>query len=116
MEHGSTFRPNNKALYEWDVVLASLRTISPAPDEWRNLGPISVSPDGRWIASYERPEDLLQAVMIRAVDGSTSREIFRLSGGELDVVPMPWTPTSDAVIVRASPLRAMGLRAAGSCG
>ncbi len=67
---------------------------------WRNLGPISVSPDGRWIASYDRPADLLQAVVISAVDGSESREIFRLSAGELDVIPMPWTPTSDAVIVR----------------
>ena len=31
---------------------------------------------------------------------SRSREIFRVSDGELDVVPMPWTPASDAVIVR----------------
>ena len=81
-------------------------TISPAPTAWRNLGHISVSPDGRWIASYDRPANLLQAVVIRAVDGGESREIFRLSEGELDIIPMPWTPTSDAVIVRkyAEPL------------
>jgi Tol biopolymer transport system component len=96
------FHPINGAIHEWDMTLGSQRTIIPAPaaDAWRNLGPISVSPDGRWIASYERPAELLQAVVIRAVDGGESREIFRLSEGEFDVVPMPWTPTSDAVIVR----------------
>ena len=89
------FQPiNNEAIYEWDTTTGRQRTIRSAK------GPISVSPDGRWIASYERPSDLLQAVVIRAVDGGESREIFRLPDGELDVIPMPWTPTSDAIIVR----------------
>jgi Tol biopolymer transport system component len=100
------FQSNDRAIHEWDTTLGRQRTISPAPTAWRNLGPISVSPNGRWIASYDRPTDLLQAVVISAVDGSESREIFRLTTGELDVIPMPWTPTSDAVIVRkyAEPL------------
>ena len=42
----------------------------------------------------------LQSIMIRAIDGGEPREIFRLSDGEFDVIPMPWTPTSDAVMVR----------------
>ncbi len=93
------FQPiNNEAIYEWDTTTGRQRTIRSA--ELAKKGPISVSPDGRWIASYERPSDLLQAVVIRAVDGGESREIFRLPDGELDVIPMPWTPTSDAIIVR----------------
>jgi Tol biopolymer transport system component len=103
------FQPNDRAIHEWDTTLGRQRTIIPAPTAWRNLGPISMSPDGRWIASYDRPADLLQAVVISAVDGGESREIFRLSEGELDVIPMPWTPMSDAVIVRKfaeSPSRA----------
>jgi hypothetical protein len=67
---------------------------------WRILGPISMSPDRRWIASYERPMKELQSVMISAIDGSESREILRLSSGQLDNIPMPWTAKSDAVIVR----------------
>ncbi|MEO7888868.1 MAG: protein kinase [Vicinamibacterales bacterium] len=96
------FHPIDGAIHEWDTTLGSQRTIIPAPtaDAWRNLGPISVSPDGRWIASYARPADLLQSVVIRPVDGGESREILRLSDGEFDVMPMPWAPTSDAVIVR----------------
>ena len=96
------FHPVNGAIYEWDITLGRQRTIRPAPTAhaWRNLGPISVSPDGRWIASYEAPRGLLQAVVIRAVEGGESREIFKLSDGEFDVLPMPWTPTSDAVVVR----------------
>ena len=61
------FQPNDGAIHEWDVALGRLGTISPPPerDAWRNLGPISVSPDGRWIASYDRPAGLLQSVVIR---------------------------------------------------
>jgi Tol biopolymer transport system component len=99
------FQPNDGAIHEWETTRRRQRTISPAPaaDAWRNLGAISVSPDGRWIASYERPAELLQAVVIRAVEGGESRAIFRLSDGELDGIPMPWTPTGDAVIVRKLP-------------
>jgi Tol biopolymer transport system component len=83
------FQPLDGAIYEWDTTRRRQRTISPAPaaHAWRNLGPISVSPDGRWVASYERSADLLQAVVIRAIDGGESREIFRLSEGEFDVIP-----------------------------
>ncbi len=112
------FQPNDGAIHEWDVALGRLGTISPPPerDAWRNLGPISVSPDGRWIASYDRPAGLLQSVVIRPIDGSRSREIFRVSDGELDVVPMPWTPGSDAVIVRKFATRRDASTRGGSCG
>lgn len=99
------FQPISGGVFEWDITRGTERIISPAPsrEAWRNLGPISVSPDGRWIASYERPAELLQAVLIRSIDGGESRELFRLSEGEFDVIPMPWTPTSDGVIVRKYP-------------
>jgi len=96
------FQPIDGAIHEWNTALGRQRTIWPAPAAaaWRNLGSISVSPDGRWIASYERPAQSLQSVVIRAVDTGESSEIFRLSDGEFDVMPMPWTPAGDAVIVR----------------
>jgi len=89
------FQPvKSETIYEWDTIRRRQRTVAVAN------GPISVSPDGRWIASYEHRADLVQTVMIHAIDDGKSREIFRLSGGQLDVIPMPWTATSDAVIVR----------------
>jgi Tol biopolymer transport system component len=96
------FQPIGGGIFEWVLAPGVQRTISPAPsrEEWQNLGPISVSPDGRWIASYDRPGGLLQAVMIRSIDGGQPREIFRLSDGEFDVIPLLWTPASDAVIAR----------------
>jgi hypothetical protein len=41
--------------------------------------------------------------MIGAIDGTQPRELFRLADGELDNIPMPWTPASDAVMVRRFP-------------
>jgi Tol biopolymer transport system component len=64
-------------------------------------GPISLSPDGHWIARYNPSTNgSLQSLVILSVETGRSRELLRLSDGEFDSNPMSWTPDSRAVLLR----------------
>jgi Tol biopolymer transport system component len=66
-----------------------------------NYGVISLSPDGRLIATPFFKTDTDQAsVFIVPVDGGTPREIWRLEPGQwINNAAMAWTPDSRSVLV-----------------
>jgi len=72
-------------------------------------GPISLSPDGRWIAMGKRlpsatgGSDLASAIVLIPVAGGESREVLRTAQPEerfANFQGMPWTPDSRAILVR----------------
>lgn len=66
------------------------------------FGPISVSPDGRWIATSRTggSEAPVALVLVSIATGQV-RELLELQPGEaISNVAMPWTPDGDAVLMR----------------
>jgi Tol biopolymer transport system component len=70
------------------------------------IGPISVSPDGRWIATYRS-----DAVLLLPIDGGEPRELHRFARRVLNNKPitinnnpMPWMPDGRAVLVWLTPM------------
>jgi Tol biopolymer transport system component len=95
------YQPNDGSIREVETTSGNERVIVPAPTTWVNLGHISLSPDGRWIARYGRTADgSLQSIVILSLEDGQSRELLRLSDGQFDIIPMPWTPDSRAVLAR----------------
>ena len=66
------------------------------------VGPISLSPDGRWIAAGRlEASGTSEAVVLIPVDGGEPRALLRVSQPEwINNTPMPWTPDGRAVLVR----------------
>jgi Tol biopolymer transport system component len=67
-----------------------------------SLGPISLSPDGRWIATYRSDASTkTHAVVLIPVEGGEPRELLRVSEPQwINNTAMPWTPDGRAVLVR----------------
>ena len=69
-----------------------------------NLGSISVSPDGHWVAAQK--SDRLtssQVIVLVPIAGGETRELFRATSPESMAVQfsgLPWTPDSRSLIVR----------------
>ena len=72
-----------------------------------NLGSISVSPDGRWIAAQKSDRSTRsQAIMLVPIAGGETRELFRATSPESIAVQfsgLPWTPDSRGLLVRKRP-------------
>ena len=84
------------AIVERDLVTGDERQILQRP-----TGPISLSPDRQWIATYRRSPGGIDSIVVVPVAGGEVRELLRLSPEEgLNNVGMPWTPDGRAVIVR----------------
>jgi Tol biopolymer transport system component len=91
--------------HEYDLASGRDRVITT-----EKTGPISLSPDGRWIAAYKdlRKNTTREATapqswgfVVISVQDSTTRELLRLSSGHwVNNTSMPWTPDSRAVLVR----------------
>jgi Tol biopolymer transport system component len=66
------------------------------------FGPISLSPDGRWIATSRRGiADGPESLVLLAPAGGEVHELLRLKKGEwINNVAIPWTPDSRAVLMR----------------
>lgn len=89
---GAGWSPDGARLYyhkagggilEWTFATASERKVTEGP-----YGPISLSPDGRLIATYRlrdraRQADAGPAMVIIRVDGGEAREVWHLNPGEL---------------------------------
>jgi len=66
------------------------------------FGPISLSPDGRWIATSQRDEGATHAsvVLVSTTDGEV-RELLRLEPGHwINNVAMLWTPDGQGLLAR----------------
>jgi Tol biopolymer transport system component len=72
-----------------------------------NLGSISLSPDGRWIAAQRADSSARShAIVFIPIAGGETREVFRVTAPQSLVVyfsGVPWTPDSRSVIVRKWP-------------
>jgi Tol biopolymer transport system component len=95
------------SIYEVDMasgserVLIAAPSMDPTPIDGR-LGPISVSPDGRWIAS-SRSEAAGKAmvVVLLPMNGGSPRDLLRINAPDwVNNTSMPWTPDGRAILVR----------------
>ena len=72
-----------------------------------NLGRISLSPDGRWVAAQRSDRSTRsQAIVLIPIAGGETRELYRATAPESLAVQfsgLPWTPDSDGLIVRKRP-------------
>jgi Tol biopolymer transport system component len=72
-----------------------------------NLGSISLSPDGRWIAAQKSDRSTQsQAIVLIPIAGGDTRELFRAAAPASIAVQfsgLPWTPDSRGLIVRKRP-------------
>jgi Tol biopolymer transport system component len=85
-------------IYERDLTSGKEREVIRGP-----FGPISLSPDGRWIAASKRDSpNHLGAVVLIPVDGGEQRELLRLTEPQqwINNTSMPWTPDGRAILVR----------------
>ena len=67
-----------------------------------DLGGISLSPDGRWIAAHKADPSSAQSqtVVLIPVQGGETKELFRSSEPIQPWDDMPWTPDGRGVLVR----------------
>ena len=104
------YHGNLGSIYERDLVSGHERVLVSAPTPTDGtltpdgkLGPISLSPDGRWIASgrLDRSTKSTTVVLI-PVDGGTPRELLRVSLPEsvLGNGSMSWTPDGLGLLVK----------------
>jgi len=88
-----------------DRILAGGRWMSVGAGPADVWGPISVSPDGRWIAAATEPDGAgsnafgPRALTIVPVDGGEPRVVLRVSEPMLIYKDIPWTPDSRSLIV-----------------
>ena len=95
------------SIYEVDVasgterVLVAAPSMDYAPIDGR-LGPISVSPDGRWIASgRSEPSGKATVVAVLPINGGSPRDLLRINAPDwVNNTSMPWTPDGRAILVR----------------
>ena len=103
------YHSQNGTVHERDLASGTERVVhggrpspvSLTPPDGR-LGPISLSPDGRWIASYRSEASGESAVVVLIpVDGGEPRDLLRVNQPErVNNSSMPWTPDGRAVLVR----------------
>lgn len=67
-----------------------------------HYGPISLSPDGRWIATAKWDASTKsQTVVLIPVEGGEPRELLRVSNPQwINNTSMPWTPDAKGLLVR----------------
>lgn len=95
------------SIYDVDLASGAERVIVAAPSmnggpiDGR-LGPISVSRDGRWIASQRSEGSGTSSVVtIIPVDGGSPRDLLRVTAPHwVNNTSMPWTPDGQAILVR----------------
>ncbi len=91
------YHSQNGTIHARDEISGATREVVRGP-----FGPISVSPDGEWIAT-SRAGDAATPVALVLVSAATGqvRELLRLEVGEgINNVAMPWTPDGRAVLMR----------------
>jgi Tol biopolymer transport system component len=83
------------SIYETDLASGSSRTIA------RGYGVISLSPDGRWIATTTQKEPGVNAVVLVPVGGGQNRELLTIRRPNwINNSSKPWTPDGRAILVR----------------
>jgi Tol biopolymer transport system component len=96
-----------------DRILARGRWVSAGAATADVWGPISVSPDGRWVAAETQPEGEAfgpsRALTIIPADGGEPRVLLRVSEPMLLYKDVPWTPDSRSLIVMKGMVAAGGL-------
>jgi Tol biopolymer transport system component len=81
-------------IHERDLVSGSERIVA------SGVTPISLSPDGRWIATSRRDTSTnSQLALLIPVDGGEPRELLRVVAPQ-SVAPVTWTPDSRAVLLK----------------
>ncbi len=85
------------AIYEREVASGKTREVIRG-----RLGPISLSPDGLWIATTEKDEsERSTAVVLIPVEGGEPRELLHVSEPQwINNTSMPWTPDGRGILVR----------------
>ena len=98
------YHGNLGSIYERDLTSGNERTlVSGTAAEDGRLGPICLSPDGRWIATRRLESSTKsQTVVLLPVDGGTPRELLRVSQPEsvLGNGSMSWTPDGRGLLVK----------------
>lgn len=92
------YHSQNGTIHERDTITGATRVVARG-----SFGPISLSPDGRLIATSRQPDrGLPAAVMLIAVESGEVRELLRLAAGETTAahVSVPWAPDGRSVLVR----------------
>lgn len=103
------FHGQRGSIYEVDVDSHTERVLVAAPPMVNpgvipdgRLGPISLSPDGHWIATSRRdaPGKSSVATLV-PVDGGAPRDLFRVDDPDwVNNTAMPWLPDGRAILVR----------------
>ena len=103
------YHSQNGTIHERDLASGTERVVhagrpSPigvTPPDGR-LGEISLSPDGRWIASYRSEASRKSAVLVLIpVNGGEPRDLLRVNQPErVNNSSMPWTPDGRSILVR----------------
>ncbi len=90
------FHSQTGVIYERDLSLGTQREVA------RGYGPISLSPDGRWIATQRSDGSTKTvAIVLVPVEGGEPRELLRISQPQwVNNTAIPWTPDGRAVLVR----------------
>jgi Tol biopolymer transport system component len=91
------YHSQNGKIHERDETSGAIREVARGP-----LGPISLSPDGQWIAtSLAADGGTPAALVLVSVTTGAVRELLRLEAGEtINNVAMPWTTDGRAVVMR----------------
>lgn len=95
------YHKRNGSVYEHNLATGNERVIIDQPNAGRRegrLGPVRVSPDGRWIVSATL-DGASAVVVLIPVEGGQARPLLRLSQGEGIHNNIPWTPDGRAVLV-----------------
>ena len=90
------FHSQAGVVYERDLSSGNQREVI------RGYGPISLSPDGQWIASHQSDASTqTEAIVLIPIDGGKPRELLHVSRPHwINNSPIPWTPDGRAVLVR----------------
>lgn len=102
------YHGNLGSIYELDLASGNERILvsGPAADDGlmgpvSRMGPISLSPDGRWIAaSRSEPSTKSQTVMLIPVDGGEPQELLRVSEPERIGNRSTWAPDGRGILIK----------------
>jgi Tol biopolymer transport system component len=88
------YHSQNGTIRERNLITGDDRTLIKGQNrDWKT---ISLSPDGKWLASY-----ISKTVMLIPVSGGEPTELFRVPADRwINNVALPWTPEGDAILIR----------------